>query len=285
VSDGTTEKERKHSRGGILGILAAALTGAAVGSKDASAANGQALTLGQQNDASTSTVLTAAGLQIVNDAALVVDGSTNADYGILASGTYVGTYGKGTIGVFGEGTVGGVFSGTAAAISLTPLGASGPPASSSVMGDVVVDARGVMWLCTASSSPGDPGSWVPVSGGSTQFLSSPQRLFDSRDPNNTGPRFQAGTTHNVGVTSAGIGVPANARAIVANLTVTATSSYGFLTAFPTGVARPITSNVNWGEAQTVANSATIKLGAGGQISLYVEHSDAHVIVDVAGYII
>lgn len=49
--------------------------------------------------------------------------------------------------------------------------------------------------------------------------------------------------------------------------------------------RPITSNLNWNPAQTVANAATIRLGVGGQISIYVERSRSHVIVDVVAYVL
>jgi hypothetical protein len=224
---------------------------------------------------------------IADDGAFVVD-ATNADYGVKATASRIGVFGTGEFGVYGEGTeVGGAFTGPSAALNLVPAGTPGPPSGVfNAKGDIVVDSNGVMWLCTSGGTL-PVSTWVPISGGSTQFLPSPQRLLDTRgpDPNNPLPRYDGGSTHSIGVTTAGIGVPDNARAIVANLTVTATSGYGFLTAFPTGVARPITSNVNWGEAQTVANSATIKLGTGGQISLYVEHSDAHVIVDVAGYVI
>src|SRR5213078_3304022 len=117
-----------------------------------------------------------------------------------------------------------------------------------------------------------------------RFLPSPQRLYDSRNAG-SGGLFEGYSTRTIDVTAAGIGVPANAAAIVGNLTVTETDDAGFLTAYPAGVARPITSNLNWFGGLTIANSATVKLGDGGRISLYVERSRAQVIVDVAGYVI
>jgi hypothetical protein len=294
MNDQSNRAELRSDRRGLLRIAAAAIVGTVAGSlrggaTDAQAADGLNLVLGSaaNNQATTKTLLTQSG-PIPNDGAFVVDATSSADYGVKATGSRIGVFGSGEYGLYGEGTeVGGAFAGPAAAVNLVPSGSAGPPSGIfNAKGDIVVDLDGVMWLCTSGGTL-PTSTWVPISGGSTQFLASPQRLLDTRGPdlNNPRPRYDAGSTHPIGVTNAGIGVPDNARAIVANLTVTATSSYGFLTAFPTGVARPITSNVNWGEAQTVANSATIKLGAGGQISLYVEHSDAHVIVDVAGYII
>ena len=146
---------------------------------------------------------------------------------------------------------------------------------------MLVDANGVMWLCTAA---GQPGTWAPISGGTMQLLTSPQRVYDSRNAG-AGGRFSGGETRAIEVTAAGIGVPANAGAIACNLTVTETDDLGFLTAFPAGVDRPITSNVNWSAGATVANSATVRLGAGGRIWIYVERSHAQVIVDVAGYLV
>ncbi len=49
------------------------------------------------------------------------------------------------------------------------------------------------------------------------------------------------------------------------------------------MSRPITSNQNWDPLRTIANSAKIR--ADGQMSVYVERSRAHVIVDVAAYVL
>jgi hypothetical protein len=278
----------KQSRRGILGLAAAALAGvagAAIGSKDASGANGAGLLVGQaDNTASSPTKLTTAGPQIADDGAFVVEG-TNADYGVIGSGTNVGVYGKGTIGVFGEGTVGGVFSGTAAAISLTPLNVNGPPTTASLKGDIAVDVDGVLWFCGAT---GTPGTWIRVLSGSVQMLDSPQRAYDSR---NAQGAIAGGSSRTIAIVGANddegnpLKVPAAAVGIVCNITVTETSSGGYLTAFPTGTARPRPSNLNWSQGWTIANSATIKLGTGGKINVYVEASDAQVILDVTGYVL
>jgi hypothetical protein len=145
----------------------------------------------------------------------------------------------------------------------------------------MVDATGILHLCVAD---GTPGTWIRVSHGSTNLLTEPKRAFDSRNPG-SGGIFPGYTTRTIEIVGAGIGVPADARAILCNLTVTLTSDLGFLSAYPSGTPQPITSNLNWAPLQTVANSATVRLGTGGRIDVYVERSDAHVIVDVAGFVL
>jgi hypothetical protein len=54
-----------------------------------------------------------------------------------------------------KGGVGGVFSGDRAAVQLVPSSTNGPPAAGGhAVGDLVVDARGVHWLCVAGGTPG-----------------------------------------------------------------------------------------------------------------------------------
>jgi hypothetical protein len=88
------------------------------------------------------------------------------------------------------------------------------------------------------------------------------------------------------ITGAG-GVPADATAVVVNVTVTAPTATGFLTLFPADATLPVVSNLNFIAGQTVPNLATIKLGetgpALGKINIYNSAGESHVIVDVAGY--
>jgi len=72
--------------------------------------------------------------------------------------------------------------------------------------------------------------------------------------------------------------------VVLNVTVTQTTSYGYLTVSPTGTTRPLVSNLNWSTGTTIPNAVTVKVGTGGSIDLYQSGpGSAHVIVDVAGY--
>lgn len=81
------------------------------------------------------------------------------------------------------------------------------------------------------------------------------------------------------------GVPATAKAIVGNATVTNNdflSPPGFVTLFPTGAARPNVSNLNYVPGSVVPNAYTVGLGNGGSFDIYVK-TKVNVIIDVTGY--
>jgi hypothetical protein len=67
------------------------------------------------------------------------------------------------------------------------------------------------------------------------------------------------------------------------VTVTEPTQSGFLTVWPTGVAQPLASNLNFVAGKTTPNAVVIGVGSGGRISLYNSKGNSHVIVDVAGW--
>jgi hypothetical protein len=106
----------------------------------------------------------------------------------------------------------------------------------------------------------------------------PVRLLDTRTSGQTlGP---AGTLN---LTVTGAEVPASAIAVALNLTVTDTTTSGYLSAYPAGASKSTVSNVDWVGGETVANSAIVPVGSGGQISLYNHTGDTDVVVDLDGY--
>jgi len=83
---------------------------------------------------------------------------------------------------------------------------------------------------------------------------------------------------------AGVGpVPADATAVVLNVTAVGPSVGGYLTVWPTGGTQPIVSNLNFTPRDTVANAVTVGLGTSGKISLAVSGGTTNVIVDVVGW--
>jgi hypothetical protein len=80
------------------------------------------------------------------------------------------------------------------------------------------------------------------------------------------------------------GVAADASAAILNVTVTEPSAPGFVTLFPCGLGVPNASNLNYLSRETVANTVVVQLALNGKICLYVP-SDAHLIVDVNGYLV
>ncbi|MEU6310690.1 hypothetical protein [Streptomyces sp. NPDC047014] len=112
----------------------------------------------------------------------------------------------------------------------------------------------------------------------------PTRFVDSREGLGTSRGQVAGRTQ-FGVQIAGTrGVPAGAKAVALNVTVTDPRGSGHLTVFPSGQAAPNTSNVNFTGGQTIANSVIVPIGADGKIVVRNGGWDpADVIVDVVGY--
>jgi len=112
----------------------------------------------------------------------------------------------------------------------------------------------------------------------------PARILDTREGNGapTGRVAQGGAI-DLQVTGRG-GVPVTGVSAVAlNVTVTEPTALSYLTAWPTGDARPLASNLNYTAGQTVPNLVVVKVGAGGKVSLYNNAGTTHVIADVSGW--
>src|SRR4029079_4183100 len=87
------------------------------------------------------------------------------------------------------------------------------------------------------------------------------------DPRQTVP-IAAGTSLTVPVTGRA-GLPADGvAAVTLNVTATGPTDAGYLTAYPCGTAPPLASNVNYAPGQTVANAATVAVGAGGAVCVF-----------------
>ncbi len=115
---------------------------------------------------------------------------------------------------------------------------------------------------------------------------SPARVFDTR-PGETAPGpkgfVAAGGSIDVQVTGVGEIPATGVSAVVLNVTATEAGAAGFVTAWPTGQARPNTSNLNLIQpGQTAPNLVTVPVGAGGKVSFFTQ-SGAHLLADIAGY--
>jgi hypothetical protein len=113
----------------------------------------------------------------------------------------------------------------------------------------------------------------------------PCRLADTRNPNGPlgGPAFQPGAIRPFTLTGI-CGIPATAKALSLNVTVTQPSAAGFLTLYPGGQPTPSTSSINFSSGQTRANNAVLPLEDGtGILQIYSAGGSVHVILDVNGY--
>jgi hypothetical protein len=81
------------------------------------------------------------------------------------------------------------------------------------------------------------------------------------------------------------GLPADATAISANLTVVNGTVPSFLTTFANGDPRPTTSSLNWSSPAPVGNSVVIAVHADHKVAIYNHAGSVDVILDVFGYYI
>jgi hypothetical protein len=72
--------------------------------------------------------------------------------------------------------------------------------------------------------------------------------------------------------------------VIANLTATNTTAWGFLSAWPAGAPQPTSSNLNFLAGQNVPNLVMLKLGANGSLSISNGPGSADVLLDVMGYV-
>ena len=129
----------------------------------------------------------------------------------------------------------------------------------------------------------DVSGWFPAD---TDFRSlSPERLLDSRSGKGHTPAgiVPAGSVIELKVTQTGTSnIPADAGAVVLNVTVTGAQATGYVTVYPCGEARPTASNVNYNKGSTLANAVITKIGSGGKVCLYT-YASSHLIADVTGW--
>ncbi|MGA9112371.1 MAG: hypothetical protein WB802_01045, partial [Candidatus Dormiibacterota bacterium] len=81
----------------------------------------------------------------------------------------------------------------------------------------------------------------------------------------------------------GQSVPADAQAVVVNVTAIGGSASTYLTVFPAGSAPPNASNLNVTANLNQANLVVVALGTGGQVGIYNSAGTINVAVDVEGY--
>lgn len=82
------------------------------------------------------------------------------------------------------------------------------------------------------------------------------------------------------------GIPANARAVVGNLTVTGPTAYGSLATFPGNAFDQGTTALNYQTGVVRANNVTLRLSTDGAGTVGIRNNGAgttHVVVDVTGY--
>jgi len=110
----------------------------------------------------------------------------------------------------------------------------------------------------------------------------PRRVVDTRLGIGGQTRQLAGGIMRLQVAGLG-GIPADAEAIVANITVVEPDAPGYATVYPCTAQVPDVSVLNHAAGQTVANSAIVALSPQGEVCVYT-YSAAEVLVDITGWL-
>jgi hypothetical protein len=117
------------------------------------------------------------------------------------------------------------------------------------------------------------------------YAVTPCRAVDTRNPALGGPTPVAAGTDRVFTLAGACSLPASARAVSLNLTVTQSTTQGNVRIYPAGSPLPLSSTVNYAAGQTRANNAITALNASGQVAVRCSQASGavHVVLDLNGY--
>jgi hypothetical protein len=118
-------------------------------------------------------------------------------------------------------------------------------------------------------------------------LTSPLRVLDSRVGTGLAGTFAHDTPRTLLVATGTNGIPTDAVAVTANLTVVGQTTGGFATVTPTTPTFPLgTSNINFPKGDTRANGLTAKLDSGNLVLTFhgtATSARTNLILDITGY--
>lgn len=297
--------------GAAAGVAAATVTRSGV----VSAADGDAILVGTDNDGTLLTQLRrptgAADIDVlnVNDATTAVTTSPHpAALAGSATGNTVhnGVHGLATARVDGTVTTGFALIGHAtddarAPLWLVPRADPNDDTIEHQVGEVVVDADGHFWACVAA---GTPGTWIDLAAPLVDttalqpqyFPIDPIRCYDSRESayavNGPIARLQrrvvsVADSHDLeGTVLATDVVPEGATAVTYNVTVAQPTGVNWLAVAPGDQTdAPSFSSINFDVGRNDANGLTGKLDDDRQLAVFCgdDVGSCHFIIDVTGY--
>jgi CSLREA domain-containing protein len=148
--------------------------------------------------------------------------------------------------------------------------------------------QGQVVTATATDSTGNTSEFSACFPPASNYYTLPPcRVIDTRRAAGSlgGPALAAGATRSFTVAGE-CGIPADAKALSINVTVTLPSAGGDLRLFSTGTPLPLVSAINYGKAQTRANNAVVRLSDTGAFSVRCDQTagtTVHFVADVNGY--
>lgn len=120
--------------------------------------------------------------------------------------------------------------------------------------------------------------------GSDFTATSPSRVLDTRPGINVGAGAgRVGQGQSVVLDLNGQ-VPANAGAVVLNVTAINASAESYVSVFPAGEPQPFVSNLNFAPGETIANLVVVKLDSANQLRLFNAVGDVDLAADLMGWI-
>jgi hypothetical protein len=128
----------------------------------------------------------------------------------------------------------------------------------------------------AVAAPPVPAAYVPIA---------PVRLLDTRVGNGLSGKLSANVPATFQVTGRG-GIPADATAVLGNVTVVNSTSSWAVYIGPDPIANPSSSTINFSAGETIANGLTVALSSAGTLSAtYMGPSGntTDLVFDVSGY--
>jgi hypothetical protein len=118
------------------------------------------------------------------------------------------------------------------------------------------------------------------------YTVTPCRVVDTRRPTSPwgAPALAANTSRTFTV-GGQCGIPATAKAVALNLTITQPTADGDLRAYPANTSLPLVSAINYRSGQTRANYAEVGLDPSGGLAIRCDQTSGNVqvIMDVTGY--
>ncbi|MFF5975779.1 N-acetylmuramoyl-L-alanine amidase [Streptomyces sp. NPDC012769] len=118
--------------------------------------------------------------------------------------------------------------------------------------------------------------------GSTFVTTGPSRIMNTMAGLGVPTKLGPAATASLQVTGVA-GIPANAAAVVMNVTATKPTNNGYVSVFPSGTPRPSTSNLNFKAGQSIPNLVIVPVGADGKVSFYNHAGTVELLGDVTGY--
>ena len=139
---------------------------------------------------------------------------------------------------------------------------------------------------TQTPTPTPTPTVTPVPTPEAFHSAAPCRVVDTRNADGPvgGPALQAGAERAFPFRGQ-CGIPATARSVSINVTVTASTAPGHLRIYPGGTAPPLVSAINYQAGQTRANNAIFVLGQQGSLAVFCGQAagTVHLIADVNGW--